>query len=171
MADLTRCWCSLIHKGAVQAKTPGKHSMWRERVKSAILTLIAPIAGQVRPRAPANYTPHAPTNYTLQLNLHSARSRCVFFVLPCACEPIVGDQATARPGHSYGTPGPFGQARRSPLQLPDAGGNHNGVEPKPSMPPADLGGIAVTLDAGDGMIAAVMPGLASRCDGMTAMGI
>ena len=106
MADLTRCWCSLIHKGAVQAKTPGKHSMWRERVKSAILTLIAPIAGQVRPRAPANYTPHAPTNYTLQLNLHSARSRCVFFVLPCACEPIVGDQATARPGHSNGTPGP-----------------------------------------------------------------
>ena len=169
MADLTRCWCSLIHKGVVQAKTPGKHSMRRERVKSAILTLIAPIAGQVRPRAPANYTPHAPTNYTLQLNLHSARSRCVFFVLPCACEPIVGDQATARPGHSYGTPGPFGQARRSPLQLPsessplmaDAGGNHNAMEPKPSMPPADLGGIAVTLDAGDGMIAAVMPGLAS----------
>ena len=91
------------------------------------------------------------------------------FVLPCACEPIVGDQATARPGHSYGTPGPFGQARRSPLQLPsgpsslmaDAGGNHNAMEPTPIMPPADLGGIADTTDAGDGMIAAVMPGLDS----------
>ena len=45
------------------------------QVKSAIVTRVAPITGQVR--APANYTPHAPTNYTRQLNLHSACSRCV----------------------------------------------------------------------------------------------
>ena len=45
--------------------------------------------------------------------------------------------------------------------MADAGGNHNAMEPKPIMPPADLGGIADTTDAGDGMVAAVMPGLDS----------
>ena len=71
------------------------------RVKTAIVTLVAPIAGQVRPRAPANYTPHPPTNYTRHLNCCTVlAARVCFFVLPCLCEPIGGDQATARPGLS-----------------------------------------------------------------------
>ena len=80
------------------------------RVKSAIVTLVAPIAGQVRPRAPANYTPHAPTNYTRQLNLHSDRSRCAFL----SCHAHVNQSLVTKQRHARAT----ATARPGPLARP-----------------------------------------------------